>query len=327
MRQLDIKEIIAFCRKQIDTERAKTVMQYLVFLFISFVFWLVLTLNNSYQQDFEIPLKITSIPDSTTLINDAPATIRVAIKDRGANMLKYSFGNLPTISIDFKEYADGNGAFRVPEAQLRSVMVGAFAGTANISSITPDSLRILYTNLPGKKVPVRLDLDIVPNLQYVINGAVRTSVDSVTVYSNRQTLSELTEVYTYHVREKELTDTLRREVAISPITGARIEPKNIVVTIPVEQLINKTQMVPVVTANSPGNVNVLTFPAMVEASFLVPQSMYRRKLDIKVAADYNEIMYATSNKVAVKVVEVPAICKSVSLSVDSVEYLIEKHGK
>lgn len=325
MKPLNIRRLLIKCKHQFQTEQAKTVMQYIVFLFISFVFWLVLTLNNSFQRDYSIPVKITSVPDSTTMITDAPAVIKVSIKDRGTAMLKYAFGNLPTLTLDFKAYDKGNGIFRVNTMDLRSEVRELFGNSTTITSILPDSISLRYTNLPGKKVPVRLDLDVQPNLQYVINGAVQSNVDSVMVFSDRQTLAELTEVYTYHVEEHELTDTLWREVVIAPLTGVKIVPRSINLTIPVEQLINKRQMVPIVTIHSPANVNVLTFPAMVEASFLVPQSMYKRNTDIKVAVDYNDILETQSKKVSIHIIEAPAICKSISLSLDSVEYVIEKN--
>ena len=108
-------------------------------------------------------------------------------------------------------------------SELRSI----FSATSVITAVNPDSLRLLYTNLPPKKVPLCFDLDVQPNLQYVINGAVRSNVDSVLVYSDKNTLSALTEVYTYHVEERDLTDTLVREVAVAPIVGAKIVPKSV----------------------------------------------------------------------------------------------------
>ena len=240
-------------------------------------------------------------------------------------MLKYKFGNLPTLQIDFDKYSDGRGLIRVSSADLMSELRSIFSATSVITAVNPDSLRLLYTNLPPKKVPLCFDLDVQPNLQYVINGAVRSNVDSVLVYSDKNTLSALTEVYTYHVEERDLTDTLVREVAVAPIVGAKIVPKSVRLTIPVEQLIYKKQRVPVLVIDQPANINVLTFPAMVEASFLVPQSMYRKTVGIKAAVYYNDVLESATNHVAVRVVEAPAICKSVSLSVDSVEYIIEKH--
>lgn len=325
MDSISLKRKLKNAWSKIDSKLSKSVLLYIFFLFISFVFWLVLTLNNSFQEDLSIPFRLKSVSDSTTIISDVPQAIKITVKDRGTSILKYKFGNLPTLQIDFNEYSDNSGLLRVSASDLMGELRNLFSAGSVITAVNPDSLRLLYTNLPPKKVPLIFDLDIQPDLQYVINGAVRSNVDSVLVYSDRTTLAGLTEVYTYHVEERNLTDTLVREVALSPVKGAKIVPKNVKLTIPVEQLIYKKQRVPVVVIDQPANINVLTFPAMVEASFLVPQSMYRKTVAIKAAVYYNDVLESATNHVSVRVVEAPAICKSVSLSVDSVEYIIEKH--
>lgn len=324
MDSISLRRKIRTLRGRIDSKLSKSVLLYLAFLFISFVFWLVLTLNNSLQLELAIPLKLKSVSDSTTIISDLPHAVKISLKDRGVAMLKYQLGNLPTLQIDINEYGDGQGLVRVPQADLLGELRNLFGAGSTITAVNPDSLRVLYTNLPPKRVPLVLDLDVQPSLQSVINGAVLCSADSVLVYADKNTLSGLTEAYTYHVEERDLTDTLVREVAVAPIKGAKIVPKSVRLTIPVEPLIYKRQQVPVEIIDQPVNVNVLTFPAMVEATFLVPQSMYRKKMGIKAAVYYNDVLESATSHVAVRVAEVPAVCKSVGLSVDSVEYIIEK---
>lgn len=324
MDSISLRRKIKTLRSKIDSKLSKSVLLYLAFLFISSVFWLVLTLNNSFQQELAIPLKLKSVSDSTTIISNVPHVVKISLKDRGVSILRYQLGNLPTLQIDFNEYSDGRGLLRVTSADLMGELRNLFGAGSTITAVNPDSLRLLYTNLPPKRVPLVLDLDVQPNLQSVINGAVRCNVDSVLVYADKNTLAGLTEAYTYHVEERDLADTLVREVAVSPIKGAKIEPKSVRLTIPVEPLIYKRQQVPVVIIDQPTNINVLTFPAMVEATFLVPQSMYRKKMGIKAAVYYNDVLESATNHVAVSVAEAPAVCKSVSLMVDSVEYIIEK---
>ena len=325
MDRLQIKKIRNACKQWIDAKSTRTVLLYLFFLFISFVFWFVLTLNNSFQHEYSIPLHIKSIPDSATMISEIPHSIKVTVKDKGLSMLKYEIGNLPTLTLDFKEYSNGSGLFRVSVADLRSDVRDIFGASAITPSVNPDSPRFIYTNTPAKTVPTNSHIDVQANLQYVRNGAVKSSVDSVIVYSDSHTLAELKEVYTYHVEEHELTDTLIREVAIAPVRNARIVPKSIILTIPVEQLIYRKQKVPVNVLGQPSNINVLTFPSVVDVSFLVPQSMYRKAITIKAAVNYDDVIATKSNHVAVKVVEIPAVCQNAVLSVDSVEYIIEKY--
>ena len=82
----------------------RTALNYLVFVFISFIFWVFISLNNSMQYDMEIPIKINSIPDSTTIISDIPERVNVSVKDKGNALLKFIIGETPTLNIKFNDY-------------------------------------------------------------------------------------------------------------------------------------------------------------------------------------------------------------------------------
>lgn len=309
---------------RINTINTKSILLYLVFVVISFLFWLFLTLNNTVQKDIAVHVEITSLPDSTTIVTDLPEYINVSVKDKAGALLKYLIGEKPTIKIKFADYADGAGQIRVSEADFMRMVRNLFESTTTISGISMNSITLKYTDLPGKLVPVRLDLDIQPNIQYVIYGPIGQDVDSVRIYSDRNTLSSIDEVYTYHVEERELTDTLEREVTISPIPGVKIVPRKLRLTIPVEPLIAKKQMVPIRVKNVPMGINVITFPSVVEASFLVPFSTYRKFSPIVATADYRELLVDSNHKLGIRIEESPALYKNLSLAIDSVEYIIEK---
>lgn len=312
-------------QKLLRTVTAHTTMQFLAFVFISFLFWAFLSLNNNMQYDIEMPIKIIDIPDSSTIISDVPEYVSVNVKDKGISLLKVIVGKKPTLNIKFKDYAMADGEFFMPNAELRRKIRGVFENSTTIQGMSLDDLQLTYTNLPGKKVPVRLDLDIRPNIKYIIYGAISQDVDSVLVFSDRNTLADLEEVYTYRVEERELTDTLLRTVAIAPIAGAKIVPERVNLSIPVEPLISKKINIPIRVKNTPVDENVITFPSIVQASFLVPLSQYRKNYLFEAVADYRDIAYTSNNKIVVKVDESPALYSSISLAQDSVEFIIEKH--
>ena len=147
------------------------------------------------------------------------------------------------------------------------------------------------------------------------------------VYGDSKTLKNITEVYSYHVKEVGLTDTLRRSVTIAPMKGIVIEPRHIEVFIPIEKLVTKSQKVQVSVRNAPDDVNVIVFPSKVDATFRVPISYYKNSnQEITAVVDYNSINLKTpGNKVQLLVGEVPGAYEDVRLSLDSVEYIIEKH--
>ena len=222
----------------------------------------------------------------------------------------------------------GNNVFRINELQLNAIVREKYGKESTINSVMPDSISLRYVDprRDVKQVPILLDFVARPNMQYEIVGNVVMSSDSVKVYGSSERLAGVNEVYTYHVDEKELTDTLYRKVTISPIAGARIEPREITVMVPVEKLIKRERVIPVIVKNKPENINVITFPPTVKVSYLVPQSQYNNfDKQISAIVDYNDILYSpTLNKVEVRIGEMPMIYKNVSLNMDSVEYIIEK---
>lgn len=302
----------------------KVILNYMVFVFISFVFWVFISLNNNMQHDIEIPIRINSVPDSTTIISDVPKHVNVSVKDKGNALLKFIVGETPKLSINFNDYTTDEGVFYISNTELRRLIRNLFENSTVLQSISLENLNLKYTNLPGKKVPIKLDLDIRPNLQYIIYGTIKQERDSVLVYSDRNTLADINEVYTYLIEERDLTDTLIRTVTIAPIQGAKIVPDKIKVTIPVEPLISKRIKIPVRVKNMPKGINVITFPSEVEVSFLVPFSMYRRNQSFQAIVDYKDIQSSKSNKVNVGIDEYPALYNNISLEQDSVEYIIEK---
>lgn len=311
--------------KSSGSPMTKTVLNYLIFVFISFMFWAFLSLNNNIQHDIEIPIKINEIPDSSTIITSMPTHVSVNVKDKGISLLKFLVGKTPVLNLKFKDYALQEGVFFISNTELRRKIRGLFDNSTTIQGISIENINIKYTNLPGKKVPIKLDLDIKPNIQYVIYGSVEQDVDSAIVFADRNALAEIDEVYTYRVVEQNLKDTLLRTVAIAPIQNVKIEPERIQLTIPVEPLISKKLNIPVQVKNMPKEMNVITFPSVVEVSFLVPFSMYRKNIPMAAVVDFNDIKRTKGNKVNVKIEESPALYNNISLGQDSVEFIIEKH--
>lgn len=308
-----------------NSPKVRMMMQYSFFVFISFLFWAFISLNNNINIDLQIPVKVNSLPDSTTIISDIPENVNINVRDKGMALLKFMVGKTPSLDLNFDDFALSDGRFYVPNVELRRRIRDLFESSTTLQSMSIDVIELKYTNLPAKKVPVRLDLDIKPNIQHIIYGPITQSMDSVLIYSDRNTLAKINEVYTNRIEENELTDTLVRMVSIKNINEAKIVPEKIMVTIPVEQLISKKLKIPVKVKNVPENENVITFPSEVEISFLVPFSMYRKNVAIEAVADYKDIRLTRGNKIAVAIEEYPELYNNLSLSQDSVEYIIEKY--
>lgn len=307
------------------SQRTRSILLYLSFVGISAVFWCFLTFNRDVQLDIEVPVEIT-IPDNVHLLSKVPDTITVTVQNRGYRFLTYLFSQTPTLKLRFSDYNDGNSSFKIEQSQLKKALETVLTKSAIIVNVLPESINIKYTDLPGKKVPVNLDVVASPREDYIQYGPWVTSPDSVLVFSDAKTLSEINEVYTYHVEEKDLSDTLRRKITIAPISGAVTEPRSVSIMVPIEKLKSMKRTIKIEVRNAPPGVKMLLFPSDVEVTYRSPVSLIQEELDIKAVIDYNLVDLASSNNKAMVIIgEAPGAYKDMEMSCDSVEFIIEKH--
>lgn len=322
---MNVKLWDKFREKMQESPRTRSVLLYISFVIISAVFWSFLTFNRDVQLDVEVPVEM-SLPKNVHLLAKVPDTLTVTVKDRGYRFLTYLFQKTPKLTLRFTDYSDGNSNFKIDQSHLKKALARILHKNATIVSVLPESINIKFTDLPGKKVPVKTDIIVEPREDYTRYGALIQSQDSVLVFSDAKTLSEINEVYTYHVEETDLTDTLRRRVTIAPINGTVIEPRAIDIVVPIEKLKSQTRNVKIVVRNAPPGVKMLLFPSDVEVTYRSPVSRITEDAGITAVVDYNSVDNSTpGNKVKVMIGETQASYQDVKLSHDSVEYIIERH--
>ena len=319
-------KLLESIRKRLqDSSRARSILLYLAFVVISAVFWCFLTFNGDIQLEIEVPVEISK-PNNVHLLNKVPDTLSVTVRDRGYRFFSYLFHKTPKLTLRLTDYSDGNSTFKIDQSHLKKTLASVLNKHVTIVSVLPESINIRFTDLPGKKVPVKTDIVVDPREDYTQYGALIQSQDSVLVFSDAKTLNEINEVYTYHVEELDLTDTLRRRVTIAPINGAVVEPRSIEIMVPIEKLKQQTRSVKIAVRNAPAGVKMLLFPSDVEVKYMTPVSRITENAGITAVVDYNSVdVNSRNNKVKVMIGEVPAAYQDVKFSHDSVEYIIEKH--
>lgn len=320
-RFLQLKERISAAA---HSSRGRDVLLYLLFVCVAFVFWLMLSLDTEVQRDYDIPFVIDDMPDSVTFISTVPHAVNVGVQAKGSQLLQYSWGNASPIKIHFSDFANFNeNFFYLSSTKLESRVRDYFGNGVLINNIRPDSIRLLFTTLPGEKYPIEIDSEISTNLEYILSGELFANIDSVKVYSEQPLPSSLRNVQTEKIVRRDLRDTTYVEVRLRPIKNARIIPDRVRVCIPVEALINKKQQVRIHTVNVPANSNLHTFPSKIEVSYLVPISRFKIDDPIKAYVDYDDIRQGSSN-LPVHLSLLPHYIQQLSMTPDSVEYIIDR---
>lgn len=316
-----ISDFKSSINKKVHSSKGKDLVIFVIFVCVSFLFWLLLTLNNETQQDIDVKVELTDKPDNVTLISDVPKSINVSVRDKGSALIKYIWGESPTMRIKFDDYDNGENRMVMGEIEINSRLRSFFSSGCQITSSKPDSINIYYTTQKGRNVAVDVTADLHPALQYTINGEVTVSNDSVTIYSISDLPLSLKSVNTETVVRNNLKDTTYIDAKIIPIPGTRIIPDKVTLRVPVEPLIAKKRTISIEPINAPANSELITFPSKVEISYLTPMSRYNEDCVIKAYANYED---ATGLKIPVSMSIIPEHLTNFSFSPDSVEYIISQ---
>ena len=308
---------------------SNTNREFLVFLFflgLSGIFWLSLTLNDTYEREFSIPVSVVDIPKNAVLTSDEVDTVKMTIRDKGIILVAYQYGDyLKRLRIPFKNYTRNNGSGSVPAAELQKLVYQQLVSSSKITACKPDKLEFFYNYGTNKKVPVRWSGRVIPEELYFISR-VDYLPDSVTVYASDEKLDSINMVYTETLNYANFRDTLTISCNLAKIKGVKIVPEKVKINFYTDVLTEENiEGVPIQGINLPDGKALRTFPAKVTVSFVTGVSVFRNLTpdDFTVVADYNEIKRHPSEKCRITLKDVPQGISRARLDVTLVDYLIE----
>jgi len=304
----------------------KEFLIFLVFLLLSGAFWLLLTLNENYEREIQIPVRLEKIPRQVVITGEPYDTLRVTVRDRGFFIMDYIYGgSLAPVSLNFATYNKGNGKGSVSQSELQRLVYPQLYKSSRIVSIKPDRLEFTYNNGDSKRVPVKLDGRIVTNNSYYL-ARVAFNPEMVTLYASEEKLDSIQSVMTERVVLSNLTDTIVREVNLRKIQNVKCVPAVVKVTFYPDVLTEGTVDVPIVAVNMPPGKVLRTFPSKAKVRFTVGASIIRKIYteNFRVEVDYNDIIENPSDKCTLKLKSTPQGVRKANLESTQVDYLIEE---
>jgi len=321
---MDIKAVFSKLKQKATSAQGRSVVTFLIFLLVSTIFWFMMTLNETIQRDYRLNVEITDMPNGVIFISRPPEYIDVSVKDKGRALIKYDWGNPPTIKIKYGDFIKkSDSRIVINQEMLSNSIRNSFGSGCEILSIRPDSINLMTTSRPGDRLPIFFDISANTEPQFISYGNLQCKFDSVTVYSLNGIPSTMLSIRTEPVSLRNLTDTTTVNVKLISPAGMRVEPSEVSVTIPIEPLVAKKRIVPVTAVNVPKNVTIHTFPANIELNYLVPLSMFKNDAVTPAAIiDYNNIDF-NATTAHVTVTQLPDYYHNCDPTPAEVEYLVE----
>lgn len=309
------------------SQRSREFLIFLFFFFIAAAFWLVQTLDRTYEMDIPIRWQMEAVPNGIVLTSEPEEYIKVRVKDKGTALLNYklSRGFFPIV-LNFSDYANKKELFRVPTAHLnRQVSTQLFA-SSKIVSIKPDTLLFIYASAESKKVPVRLEGKVSAALKYYITDTI-IQPDSVLVYAPSRLLDTLKSIDTEVVNFSDLSEKKSYTASLAKQKGMKLVPDAVDLNFLVDMYTEKTIEIPVIGVNFPPDKAFRAFPSKIKVTFQVGAKDFSevKENDFKVLVSYDELLKLGSNKYRVSLKALPnRKIYNVRISPEEVDFLIEQ---
>ena len=299
---------------------------FLFFLVLSSGFWLMITLNEQYETEIEVPVKYVDVPGNVVMTGSNEEMLTVRVQDRRFVLLSYLSNVLSPVKANFNKCASSeNGVGLLRQAEIMKQLHANLFSSSKIVSVKPENIKFYYNYGERKKVPVEVSGKVAAAGSYYMSK-VTYSPDSVTVYALRSHLDKIKCVHTVPLNYPSINDTLFVNAELEKIEGAKCVPNKVKIGFYTDILTEETFDVPVKTINVPEGKLLRTFPMRVNVTFIVGASMVRtlNASQFEVVADYSEIEKDASDKCNLYIRKVPHGIKRPRLNLRKVDYIIEE---
>lgn len=318
-----VRNILKAVRNFLFSGLNKEFLIFLFFLALSGAFWLLMTLNETMEREFKIPMRLTGVPRNAVITGELPDTVRVTVRDKGFTLVTYDFRPLVFRFSNYADEDEGKGV--IPLTDVQKQVLSQMYGSSKLLQVKPGAFDFYFTYGTSKKVPVVFRGKITTSKSYYL-AHTEFYPSMVTVYANKQQLDKLQTVEIEPFNYRNLQDTIRQAVKIRKIRGVKIVPPTVRLSVYPDVLTEEAIDVPITAINMPPGMVLRTFPSKVTVRFTIGASLFRtiKPNLFKVVVDYEELAANPSDKCTLQLRSVPRSVSKASLEIDRVDYLLEQ---
>jgi hypothetical protein len=268
----NIKNLKAF-----DFLRKKNVKRFSIFFVIAFIFLIFSKLTNDYKQTITLKLNLTNLADEIVLQNDSLNTINAYIEAKGFALIPFIFNNSKDILLDAESDVLQKANHYLFDVQKHLYIIEDQLGESyKVISLKPDTLKLDYSNLTSKFVPLQLKSKITFTPGFDIKNNIQFSIDSIKVVGAKTIIDSIEVVTTEQLELIDVSSDINEElnVDMSQLSGVEVYPKRISINAKIVRFTEGTIEVPITVTNKPSNVLINYFPKKVTLSYYVDLDSY-----------------------------------------------------
>jgi hypothetical protein len=314
--------------KKMDTLKSnKKLRVFLLFLFLSFLFWTLIKLSREYIAEVEFGLDYTDIPQNKLIQNEPSENIKLTLKTSGFKLLRYGFKqkNLEytLTEIDRKSgseyYSETSSNINFLQAQLSAETV--------VLNAEPDTLFFDLGVRKSKEVKVISNVNFEFKNGYNFVQPVKMDPETVTISGPDKVIDTINEVYTENTAFQDLSVSFTRSVVVLPPNDVvEISDNEVNVIGEVDKITDGSFTIPFEVVNLPRNYLISTYPKEVKVVFQVALKDFNKipENSFRVQCDYKQSEENNLDYLIPQVVEKPEIIFDVKVIPNKIEFLIKK---
>ena len=298
------------------------------FLGCSAAIWFISNLSKDYVGMADFNLEYVNFPDGYLYKGASKKKMDVKIRAGGFTFLGFNF-KTKKVKIDVSGAEKKGEKFFVPESMYRGQIEKQLIGSMSLLEIDNDTLFLDMLSVITKKVPIKArgTMDLAQN--YLLDGKIQVSPDTVLITGPPEEIDTISQVRTQKTVLPDLTSDFTEEVPLykSPeLKNTSYSETMVVLRGKVVRFTERILEVPVQIANLPEGVAIKTFPDKV--SVICKAKKERLKVlkisDFEVTGDFGTLEDGESNEIQLKLTKKPKGLHSARLKTSEVEYIVKK---
>ena len=299
---------------------------FLIFLGLSFFFWIITKFSNQYTEALNFEIGIDDLPAEVIPLSKDTSEVQVTLSASGFQLIffKIFIGKL-MVNADKGNFE--NGIATIPLDFSINEIQNQLFGETEIRSFFPNTISFDYSRLDTKRIPVKLPLELDVVAGFGVSETPLITPDSISVIGSSKILDTLKAVYLNPILFSKVTESFENEFELFNPDSSQLEFSESLVNLKVviDRFSEKTLNVPIRITNVPDSIALKLFPSSIKITFSASLTDIKsiNPSDFVFTCDYNSIKKGVEG-LPIYFKEQPEHIQNIRWSPKQVEYLIRK---
>jgi hypothetical protein len=288
--------------------------------------WIITVLSNPYSYTVKGVLNFKNTPQKRAFHSLQSDTINITVNGSGWEMLFSKMNQQKkAITVDLRTLE--NKSYVVLSSQLDDINSKKEIGK-QVTGFYPDTLYFDFSNRKEKRVPVELVSAVKYQHQFSQSGDVTIKPAYVIINGPSDVIDKITAWKSDSLQLDSVGETVHTLLNLQTAKEGNVSiyPKNVQVTIPVDEFTEKTLLVPVKLIHNPNYYDVKVFPQKVRATFTTSLKRYTQIDEdfFEATADLDLWRQHGYKVLPVVLTKIPQFCKVVKIEPQNIDFIVKK---